>query len=100
MIKTALFLAVLSLSLQAEQTIVRRQVNQQARINDGKATGALTKPEAARLQVQQNALRRQVARDRADGGGLSAAERARIEREQNQQNRRIAKQKNDAQTRR
>ncbi len=100
MIKTALFLAAVSLGLQAEQTIVKRQVNQQARINEGKATGELTKPEAVRLQAQQNALRKQVARDRVDGGGLSGAERARIEREQNQQNRRIAKQKNDGQTRR
>lgn len=99
MMKSALLLAVMALTLPAEQTIVRRQVNQQARINQGKATGELTKPEAARLQTQQNQLRRQVSRDRRDGGGLSAAERARIGREQNQQNRRIAKQKNDGQTR-
>lgn len=100
MIKTAFFLALISLSLQAEQTIVRRQVNQQSRINQGVRSGTLTAPEAARLQVQQNALGRQVARDRVDGGGLSAAERARIDRRQDQQSRRIARQKADGQTRR
>lgn len=99
MIKAFLFTAVFSLSLCAEQTIVDRQVNQQARINEGRRTGALTKAEAARLQAQQGALRRQVRQDRLDGGGLSARERARIEREQDQQSRRIARQKHDAQVR-
>ena len=99
MIKIALFAAVLSLSLHAEQTIVQREANQQARINQGRQSGTLTKAEAARLEAQQVALRRQVRRDRVDGGGLSVAERARIERKQDQQNRRIARQKADGQTR-
>ena len=99
MIKIVLFAAVLSLSLQAEQTIVQREANQQARINQGRKSGTLTKKEAVRLEAQQVALRRQVRRDRVDGGGLSVAERARIEREQDQQNRRIARQKADGQTR-
>ena len=97
MIKTALFVAILALGLQAEQTIVRREANQQSRIHEGVKSGTLTKAEAARLNAQQAALRRQVRHD--DGGGLSTAERARIAREQNQQSRRIAKQKSDAQVR-
>ena len=99
MIKIALFAAILSLSLQAEQTIVQREANQQARINQGRQNGTLTKAEAARLEAQQVALRRQVRRDRVDGGGLSTAERSRIERQQDQQSRRIARQKADGQTR-
>ena len=99
MIKIALFAAILSLSLPAEQTIVQREANQQARINQGRKNGTLTKAEAARLEAQQVDLRRQVRRDRVDGGGLSTAERARIEREQDQQSRRIARQKADGQTR-
>lgn len=99
MIKIALFAAILSLSLQAEQTIVQREANQQARINQGRKNGTLTKAEAARLEARQVALRRQVRRDRVDGGGLSTAERSRIERQQDQQSRRIARQKADGQTR-
>ena len=99
MIKIAIFAAVLLLSLHAEQTIVQREANQQARINQGRKSGTLTKAEAGRLEAQQVALRRQVRRDRVDGGGLSVAERARIERKQDKQNRRIARQKADGQTR-
>ena len=99
MIKIALLAAIFSLSLQAEQTIVQREANQQARIDQGRKNGTLTKAEAARLEAQQVTLRHQVRRDRVDGGGLSTAERARIEREQDQQSRRIARQKADGQTR-
>ncbi len=98
MIKIALFAAVLSLGLQA-QTVAKREVNQQARINEGVRSGTLTKAEAARLNAQQAALRKEVRRDRIDGGGLSTAERAKINRQQNRQSTKIERQKADGQTR-
>ncbi len=98
MIKIALFAAVLSLGLHA-QTVAKREVNQQARINEGVRSGTLTKAEAARLNAQQAALRKEVRRDRIDGGGLSTAERAQINRQQNRQSTKIVRQKADGQTR-
>lgn len=76
-----------------------RAANQQARINQGVASGQLNGREAARLQVQHNALRREIRRDTRDGGGLTAAERAKIQHHENQLSRRIAVQKHDAQQR-
>lgn len=98
MMKIALFAVVLALGLQA-QTIAKREANQQARINEGVRSGTLTKAEAARLEAQQVALRKEVRRDRIDGGGLSPAERAKIDRQQNRQSTRISRQKTDGQTR-
>lgn len=93
-IAAALLFAVPALA----QPLVRAHA-QQARINQGMASGQLTGPEAARLQRQENRLRREIARDRVDGGGLSAAERAKLDRQQNRLSRRIAVQKHDGQTR-
>ncbi len=98
MLKAWMVFAVLMLGVSGAQTIARREVNQQARINQGIRSGALTNREAARLERQQVDLRRQIARDRADGGGLSAGERARIDNKQDRESRRIARQKHDAQT--
>ncbi|MBY0507217.1 MAG: hypothetical protein K2X03_25100 [Bryobacteraceae bacterium] len=94
---TSIFLAV-TLGLSA-QTIGQREVNQQARINQGVKNGTLTAPEAARLNANQSRIRRQVRRDRADGNGLSRGERKQLRHEQNRQSRRIARQKSDGQTR-
>jgi hypothetical protein len=76
-----------------------RAAHQQTRITQGVRSGALTGPEAARLQAQQNQLDRQRRRDRVDGGGLTAAEVARLDARQDRLSRRIAVQKHDAQRR-
>lgn len=76
-----------------------RAATQQVRINQGVRSGALTGPEAARLQAQQNQLDRQRVRNTIDGGGLSAREAARLDTKQDRLSHRIAIQKHDAQRR-
>lgn len=76
-----------------------RANNLQGRINQGVRSGELTGREAVRLQAQENHLRREIARDRIDGGGLSAAERAKIQRQENRLSNRVYVQKHDAQRR-
>lgn len=77
----------------------RRQVKQQARIVQGVKSGELTKAEAARLEAQHVALKREIRQDRADDGHLDAAERAKLERQQDRLNHRIYNQKHDGQSR-
>ena len=79
------------------QSVVGRERRQQARIAQGARSGELTPAEAARLERKQARLRRQIRRDRVDGGGLSARERSRINRQQNQLNRKIYREKHDNQ---
>lgn len=93
----SLVLLVSSVSFAAAPRV--RAANQQARINQGVRSGALTGPEAARLQAQQNQLDRQRVRDRIDGGGLTHAEAARLDAKQDRLSRRITVQKHDAQRR-
>lgn len=76
-----------------------RANRQQARINQGVASGELTGREAARLQRSENRLQMQITRDRIDGGGLSMAERAKLDRQQDRLSRRVYSQKHDCQTR-
>ena len=78
----------------ATPTIDQRQANQQARIDNGKATDALSKREAARMQAGQNKVARMEARAKADGK-VTRGERAAIKKEQNKQSRRIRAQKHD-----
>lgn len=76
----------------------RRQDNQQDRIYNGVQNGSLTQNEYDRLQNQQSKLAAQEARLRASGDGLSPAERARLEAEQDALSRNIHRQKNDGQS--
>lgn len=74
--------------------IDQRQANQQARIEQGKATGALSKREAARMEAGQakvDGMKQAAAAD----GKVTRAERKAIKKEQNKQSRRIARQKHD-----
>lgn len=73
-----------------------RQARQDARIEQGKASGALTAPEAARLERGQAKVQKAEARAKADGK-VTAAERAGLDRAQDRQSKRIAKQKHDRQ---
>ncbi len=73
------------------------QANQQARINQGIQSGALTPKEAQRLQNNQAEFAAKEARLRASGNGLSYQERARLEAEQAKLSKQIYNQKNDAQ---
>lgn len=78
----------------ATPNIDQRQANQQARIEKGKATGTLSKREAARMEAGQAKVAGMKAGAKADGK-VTRAERAAIQKEQNKQSRRIKKQKRD-----
>ncbi len=73
-----------------------REVKQEARIEQGKASGALNSKEAARLEKGQDNVVAAEEKAKADGK-VTKKERARLAHKQNKQSKRIAVQKNDAQ---
>jgi hypothetical protein len=75
----------------------KRQARQEARIEKGKATGALNDKEAARLEAGQDRVEAKEAAAKADGT-VTKKEKAQIENAQDRQSRRIARQKHDGQT--
>ena len=87
--------SVSSLRMQEQ---VQRNVNQQARIEQGLQTGQLTKHEAASLERGQSHVNAREARAGHDGQ-VTAAESTRINRAENRQSRRVNRQKHDAQHR-
>jgi hypothetical protein len=92
--------AALTLPVLAQSTntpvIDQRQANQAQRIEQGKATGALTDKEAARLEKGQARVQAKENAAKADGK-VTRAERKAIKRSQDRQSARIHKQKHDKQ---
>lgn len=78
-------------------TVDQRQANQQARIDQGVASGQLNQKEANRLEKGQDRVANAEAKAKADGT-VTAKERAKLQHMQNKQSRHIAKQKHDKQT--
>jgi len=76
--------------------IDQRQVNQDARIDQGAQTGALTQKEAARLDQGQQHVQNMENKAMADGN-VTNKEKARIEHAQDTQSKRIYRQKHDRQ---
>ena len=76
--------------------IDKREANQAARIEQGKASGELTTKEAARLDAGQAKVAAKEAKAKSDGV-VTKKERAKLERAENKQSRKIKKQKHDAQ---
>ena len=76
--------------------IDKRQANQAARIEQGKASGALTPTEAARLDVGQAKVDLKEAKAKSDGV-VTKRERAKLQQAENKQSRKIKRQKHDAQ---
>lgn len=74
----------------------QRQANQERRIDQGVASGALTPREANRLEAGQARVNRMENRAKADGV-VTGAERARLQQAQDVQSARIYRQKHDAQ---
>jgi len=74
---------------------LQRNVLQQARIVQGARSGALTRGEAARLEVGQLRVERRESLAAANGH-VSGAEQAGIDRLQDRQNRRIFRLKHNA----
>jgi len=83
---------------QRWQSINARQNTLYGRIEQGVRSGALTRPEAARLRTDFQALNRLEYRYRA--GGLSAGERADLNRRFDALSARVRVQKHDRQHRR
>lgn len=78
--------------------IDQRQANQEKRIDQGVASGELTRREARKLNRQQNAIDTAENKAKADGT-VTAKERARLHKAQNHASRDIRRQKHDAQDR-
>jgi Skp family chaperone for outer membrane proteins len=75
--------------------VKERQENQSARIQQGVASGELTKKEAATLRTEQRAIRAEKRAFKSDGK-LTKAERAHLKREQNAASRHIYAKKHNA----
>jgi hypothetical protein len=71
-----------------------RQVAQQTRIAEGRATGELTRAETRALRAEQRHIRRSERRVKADGD-VSVTERRRLERKQDRANRHIRRAKHN-----
>jgi hypothetical protein len=97
---TALVLAVAATSgawaQGATPGVDQRQDNQQARIAQGAASGALTGREQRRLQREQRGIARAEAHAKTDGT-VTPQERRRLHRKQNAASADIAHQKHDRQ---
>lgn len=80
------------------QADVQRNINQQARIEQGIKSGELTTRETARLERGQARVNRAEAQAGADGH-VGANEQQRIQRSENKQSKKIHREKHDAQKR-
>ncbi len=87
-------------SAQAWQPIAQRSARLDARIDQGIRTGALTRPEARRLQTDLRGLTRLEYSYRRSGGGLSLGERRELDRRYAAISQRIRFEKHDRQDRR
>ena len=91
--------ATLALPVAAQTATPRvdaRQANQEARIQKGVQSGALTHKEARRLEKGQERVQAREDKAKADGK-VTARERAGLAKSQDKQSRKIAKQKHDKQ---
>lgn len=94
-----IFGALSAIGLQAAGLIGHQQFANQRRIVAGVRGGGLTRGEAARLQVRDNAIQRTIRRDTLDGRGLTFRERLKIDARQDALSRDIARQRRDGQYR-
>jgi hypothetical protein len=78
----------------ATPRIDQRQANQQARINEGVASGQITPKEQARLQGQQNRIAADKSAAKADGV-VTQRERHALKHEQNHASRNIHRKKHN-----
>jgi hypothetical protein len=97
-IALALSMAAVGTANAGTPRLNAREHNQVNRIQNGRASGELTRPETRRLAVGQAHLRLAEARAKSDGV-VTARERVHLQHEANQQSRRIYRQKHDGQTR-
>lgn len=81
----------------ATPKIDQRQANQERRIDQGIASGALTTKEATRLDKRETKIESDKLAAKADGK-ITGAERRKLTREENRASRAIHRQKHDRQT--
>jgi hypothetical protein len=85
-------LIVLGIAFSTAQTatprVTKRQLKQQARIEQGEKSGELTKGEDRRLERQQAKIQADKRAAKADGV-VTPAERQKLTREQNRANKRV-----------
>ena len=80
----------------ATAKIDQRQANQQKRIDQGVASGALTPKETAKLEKRETKIAADKAVAKSDGT-VTKTERRKLKREENRASKAIYKQKHDAQ---
>lgn len=80
----------------ATPKIDQRQVNQEKRIDQGVASGALTPKETAKLEKRETRIAADKAVAKSDGK-VTKAERRKLKREENRASAAIKRQKNDGQ---
>ncbi len=98
-VATLLTVAALPVLAEPNTPVVdQRQANQEARIQQGIASGELTGREAARLERGQQRVANMEAAAKADGV-VTKRERVQLQHAQNVQSRHIAAQKHDRQHR-
>ena len=83
----------------AYKSVEARLKEQHKRIQQGVASGQLTRREANRLRSRDARIRYAQARDRVTGGHMTRAEHRRLERSLNRASKGIYHQKHDSQTR-
>ncbi len=98
-ISLSLTLAFAGIAAAGTPNVDARQENQRERIEQGVASGELTRAETRRLAAGQVHLNRVEARAKADGV-VTGRERVHLQHEAHQQSRRIHRQKHDRQERR
>ncbi|MCP3866845.1 MAG: hypothetical protein GY703_01855 [Gammaproteobacteria bacterium] len=81
-------------SRRAERKFIRRQINQRARILEGRESGSLTRREMIRLRQDQKKIRRMVRRFSQDGY-LTPREQHKLNKAQDRASRRIARAKHN-----
>ena len=95
----AAVLAALALPVAAQvntPTVDQRQANQEARIQQGVASGELNAKETAKLEAGQAKVQAKEDKAKADGK-VTPKERAKLAKAQDKQSKKIYKQKHDAQ---
>ena len=98
LIAAVALVAPLLASAQTTSTprVDQRQINQEARIQQGTQSGALTQKEAANLEKGQTHVQNVENKAMADGT-VNKKEAGRIEHAQDQQSKRVYRQKHDRQ---
>jgi hypothetical protein len=93
-----MFIVICETHAQSTPLVDERQQNQRQRIQQGVASGELTRAEAVDARQNQRSIRRSERRAKADGV-VTPAERAKLQHKQNRASRKLRRDKHDAQER-